>query len=204
MKKEPNPNIVVGSNKKSLLPRLKLPKSKKDPNKPQLVQFDNSAAVKPVIHNRKPLFVAGGVILFIILANSLYSFYQNHKSPPLAHNQCQTGAGGLILQEAAKIINSNQKTQLQPTVSKIQAIKNYDKDPNCLYVIVVYYVSVGDSLNSKKYLDKLLKVYDPKTGFSSKLGKDIEPIKKLQDDVAYLVKVYEQSLKNIHRIKGAD
>jgi hypothetical protein len=56
-------------------------------------------------------------------------------------------------------------TDLASDVSVIQRTKDYDKDPNCLYVVLFYNLSIGNEEKSKDNYAKLEKVYDPNKGF---------------------------------------
>ena len=50
-------------------------------------------------------------------------------------------------------------------VSKIQKIKNYQQDPDLLYIVTLYHLNNGDAKNAQLSFEMLEKVYDPKVGY---------------------------------------
>ncbi len=86
------------------------------------------------------------------------------------------------------------------TVERIQQQDGYDRDPNCLYILTEYYLSIGDSLNSRKYFDKFERVYAGK-GLMLKSKQALRDPESLQDGVEMLERQREEAIKNI-RFEG--
>lgn len=92
------------------------------------------------------------------------------------------------LREAVPVLGKTQTPELKPVVDKIKSMKGYDRDPNCLYVVVTYHINNYDEDSAKRDMRQLKKVYDSKKGFSSQFGSKVKSIAMLEDDIAFMVK----------------
>ncbi len=90
------------------------------------------------------------------------------------------------IKDAAKLLKPEKAQELYKVVLKIQKIKNYQKNPNLLYVEIVYYINISDGKNASIYYNMLEKVYNPDVGFSKKLGDQILTILQIRSSVEFL------------------
>lgn len=93
---------------------------------------------------------------------------------------------GELLIKAADVLNDSKVAALEPIVQEVQALPNYDQDPNCLNIVTTFYIHISDYKNARSQLDKLEKVYDDDTGFSSKLGNDAKTMIVMRLNVEFL------------------
>ena len=120
---------------------------------------------KKFIFLRKRKFWLYSLVLIIIVSGIIFYFvWHSRQSSTVA--VCTTRSNSIILQQAGEAIIASNVAGQQQAVEKIQKLPNYQKDPNCLYVVVNYYISKGDTQNSSQYFAKLQSVYNPKQGFS--------------------------------------
>ena len=174
MKSDEESQAVVGHIKPSRLgrlkPNLKLPK-----------------------RLRNIIILSVGLAALVTAGVGLYN-YQNKRLAKLK-SACTSSASGILL-EASSFLAPEKSTELKPIVEKIRALPNYDKDPNCLNVVVIYYINTTDPKNAREMFDKLTKVYNPKRGFADVLkvpaGKDID---QLRTGVEFVEKL-DQEFRN--------
>jgi len=103
----------------------------------------------------------------------------------LARTTCSNPFARSILTEAAKYLDQSKQQQLQPVVAKIRAKRNFDKDPNCMYVVVSYDIFSSSIVSARADLNKLKKIHGANQGFDSALGKT-ESIATLESYVKVL------------------
>ncbi len=109
------------------------------------------------------VLVGGGVVTGIVIQRS-------RLAPNQVATACTTNTNSHLLKEAATASGPTGQGQLKQITAKIQKLRHYDHDPNCLYVVVQYYISTNDSKNATLFLDKLEKLH-PNDKFSPVLGK---------------------------------
>jgi hypothetical protein len=90
-----------------------------------------------------------------------------------------------LLKDAQPNLQTTNTAALQVTVAKLQAVTGYQTDQNALYVMVEYYILVGDASQARGALTKLYAVYNSKTGFSPILGKT-KTMLQLESDVTFI------------------
>ncbi len=107
------------------------------------------------------LAVAGIVLLAIIGAVVLST---NRTTPKLvAAHAC---SDSFIVQRANPALQQSDTNVITALAKLVQTKSNYDKDPNCLYIVTLYYGVIADKSNTKASFTKLKTIYDPKVGFS--------------------------------------
>ena len=161
------------------------------------------------VHNqsvvrKKILAAVAAVILLAGLALLGLASFRSTQTPDqqAAATGCQDTSENGVLAEASKLLDARKSGELKPVVAKIQAIKDYDKDPNCMNVVVTYYINISDLNNARTNLEKLEKVYDMSQGFSTVLGPNVKKIEVLREDVAFLARQEELFRKNIKHSPG--
>lgn len=117
-------------------------------------------------HNKKLILFI--VVFLILLATAGYFWYTKQQAAKTAKNPvCNED----LLQRAGLLLDSTKREDLKPIVNEIQKKKNYEKDANCLYVVVTYYANVADGKNARANFEKLKRIYDPNKRFSLIVGK---------------------------------
>lgn len=152
---------------------------------------------------RKKVLIAALLILLLALIGGAGWARLGSRQQPAANIEatepCKDTSESGVLREASAFLDARKSAQLQPIAAKIQAIKDYDKDPNCLNIIATYYVNISDVYNASTYMGKLEAVYDPGQGFSKVLGFDAKSMETLREDLAFLLRQEELMKKNIKR-----
>ncbi|MBC7708029.1 hypothetical protein H7Y63_02295 [Polaromonas sp.] len=72
-----------------------------------------------------------------------------------------------VIKDASGALNKNDLTALSQLESQITKTKNYELDPNCLFILTRSAAATGDEAAAQRYLEALNKVYDPKIGYST-------------------------------------
>ena len=146
------------------------------------------------------LLIIGGVLLIALIIGAvvlwIQVFYSNNalKSSTASTTSSAsakvtpTGVCGtdIISQANTPLANSDQFA-LGQVVGTIEGLKNYNRDPNCLYIVLVYTIATGDPVASQNYLNEYTQVYDPAIGLSPSFTVSIQPLDTLKSDVAFLV-----------------
>lgn len=162
-----------------------------------------SKATPPTIAKRIEAFLAKfkrplsiGLIICLLLVGLFYYF--QHSSNTASRPKCSDA----LLHKASGSLDASKVQKLKPVVAEVQSIKGYDSDPDCLNIVVTYYINLGDPQNAGVYLTKLQQVYNPKVGFNPKLGTTVINIQMLKDKVAFLQKAQDELRKNSEKISA--
>lgn len=91
-----------------------------------------------------------------------------------------------IIQEANTPLNSQDQVALGKVVDEVAALKNFDRDPNCLYITLQYAIASGNATTSSGYMTKLNLVYNSAVGFSAAFTGGATPLATLQKNVDFL------------------
>lgn len=134
-------------------------------------QKESEVVVSPKLRNYPKIIKRTTITLLILIILTSLSFYVYHltnkKKAIVSLDPC-TSDTKLLNSAASAFINNNLNTERQLT-TRVKSLTNYQKDPNCLYIVTNYYINNGNESNAAKYLNQLQKVYNPKVGFSPKL-----------------------------------
>lgn len=131
---------------------------------------------------RKVVFVGltALVVIGIIVGLVAYKQRKQDMRPPGVAVCSET-----ILREASQALDPTQATKLQPIVVKIEALQDFDKDQNCLYIVLTYYINSDNPQLARATFNKLNGIYDPTLGFSPKLGLHTKDLAALEADVTF-------------------
>jgi len=143
---------------------------------------------KPMFSRLKKVLIFGVVVVAIAgLTMFLIRSRQNRPSQQAVRpvQVCSGPAEITLLNEAEASIQSDDILKLKQTNSKIQKLQGYEQDANCLYPVVIYYINISDAVNSRLYLNMLVKAYDPVKGFSPALGA-ARTLDRLKSNVKFL------------------
>ena len=112
------------------------------------------------------IVIAVGIVAIVININSKKP---TKKSNIIVNNVCTTQNNINLLSKFALYSNQNNISGQANIVSAVKKLSNYKNDPNCLYVIVIYYLNTSNP-QANTYFKELQKEYNPKVGFSYALG----------------------------------
>lgn len=96
------------------------------------------------------------LLILVILLGGLFAFgtwYTRTHNKSYAGKVCDQS----ILQQGARVKDLGNLAEFKSTVDLIKTMPNYDKDPNCLYVIAQYQIASGDLSGATDTLNKLKK-----------------------------------------------
>jgi len=153
-------------------------------------------------------------ILFVVLGVSLILFWFINRSSPSTQSSGQSStvsqvlkaesvcSGELISEANAPITNSDQ-VSLGVVVNKITALKDYDHDPNCLYIVLQYALASGNATQSSNYMAKLQQLYDPAIGYNKAFTINMMSLATLNQSVSFLVQNAKSSAANSAQLDGS-
>jgi len=130
---------------------------------------------------KSPKRITGIIVLVIIglLAGGIYTLVTLRKAPEIS-GLCKRQASSPIYKDAVRYLDAGRTTKLKDVVNKIKNQEQYDKDPNCLYPVVSYYLFMHDADNARKNYDLLEKAYNSKKGFSKDYGPAVASLSSLK------------------------
>lgn len=127
------------------------PKPDETSDAPKIVVGDGSKKSL----RRPPVKVVLAVILAVLLVGGLsWAAYQYFSPDKVAQNQC-TKKSNSNVEAASFVLDPSQNERLKPLVEKIKQTCDYDKDPDHLYILVVYHTNISDPTTARKYLTTL-------------------------------------------------
>lgn len=92
--------------------------------------------------SKKAWLGIAGVVLLLVAVGSAATFFNVRKQKPVNIALCST----LPISD-----------KIDSAVDEIMKLKDYEKDPNCLYILTEHSITKHDSLGSKTYIEKLTK-----------------------------------------------
>ncbi len=110
-----------------------------------------------------------GLIAVVILAGigwALYKHFHKPKPPapditvPTIVNVCTASDEKGIIEQVTPLFRKAQNQQLKLCVDKMMTLKGYEKNPNYLYISLVYFINVGDISSAQKTLKLLSPIYN--------------------------------------------
>lgn len=112
----------------------------------------------------------------------------------IAARQPQTCSDSM-LQSAVSHSDPAEVTSLSGDVARVRSIKNYQHDPNCMYVITVYDINQSDASGATADFALLKQHYDANKGFRPVL-RQVPGIDALAQQVAFLNRPVDQADNN--------
>ncbi|HTE22434.1 MAG TPA: hypothetical protein VK674_05340 [Candidatus Limnocylindria bacterium] len=152
-------------------------------SKQQPRQRAKTLARRIVRHKRfKPAVIA----LVVIVALGSFAAYmgRDKKAPVVAPEgpKCTYR----MLEKARLSLDASKVAKLEPAVGEIEQIPGYDQDPNCLFVVLTYYINISDAAKARELLNKLEKVYTPSEGYETVIVEQAKTPKELRPMVKFL------------------
>lgn len=143
-------------------------------------------------HKKRWVVVAAIIVVIVLAAAGAMWWFTQKKSVDEKGNSGTHIAASkicsdeLISEANAPLANSDQ-VALGAVVDKITPLKDFDRDPNCLYVTLQYALASGNATQSNDYYNKLSRVYDSVTGYSHAFTVNLAPLSSLKQSVDFIV-----------------
>lgn len=99
-----------------------------------------------------------------------------------------------LMNQAAIAIKNNDNNKLSNLVKLIYQKNNYNKDVNCNFIIMTYYLNISDGYNAQKNFDQYLKTYNSKIVLNNKLSPYSLSINDYKDLIKYLIEISNQKI----------
>ena len=141
------------------------------------------------------MMVAVSVVVALVVVGVIIQSKTNNNK---ANNVNVTVCNDELLNNVSGVLTAENVELLMPLAQDIQKMTNYEKDPNCLNVVITYFIHISDFNNARAHLDKLEVVYKEDQGFSSKLGNNAKSLATLRLNVNFL----EEQNKRINETGG--
>jgi hypothetical protein len=129
---------------------------------------------------RSKLIAIVVVFLLLVAVAGVLAYKSSHKTNTTNKTSVKAVVSNATLQEAGLIIGGQDQPKLKTIVDKIQSAKDFEQDPNALYILTTYYTFASDTENARKYFDKLSAMYQSNKPAEELLqkGGDLEAVKK--------------------------
>lgn len=127
----------------------------------------------PRRHRYVSLIVAGILVVTVVAAGV---FVYNHRQAAKISSVC----GNSIAHNASTQTQLQNQTTFGELVGQIKAKPNYDKDPNCLYIIAEYQMVMNDLDGAQASINKLTADYGKDYKFNHNLDDGEASIQHLQ------------------------
>ena len=129
-------------------------------------------------HSKLIVIVAASALIVVVVG--VLAYRSSHKTTTTNKTSAKTVVSNATLQEAGLIIDGQDQPKLKAIVDKIQSTKDFEQDPNALYILTTYYTFASDTENARKYFDKLSAMYQANKPAEELLqkGGDLEAVKK--------------------------
>jgi hypothetical protein len=134
----------------------------------ELSESADKAAGKKIIRQRisNKKTVAIGLTLIAIAVAGIIAVIANRETKPAVTTR---GCSSSLNRQAATVLSPDRLEQLDSIVDKVVKLPGYEQDPNCVYIVLTFYINASDAANSRHYLSKLEKVYNPRVGYDQAL-----------------------------------
>jgi len=156
------------------------------------------------LKNKKSILLISAVIVvvvtsFLLITNNKPS--KTNSTVAIENKVCTQEKNTPLLMQAAGYIYQQNYSALSQPVSKIEQLKNYQYDPNCLYAVLTYNIYTGNISGAYNYLNDLKKVY-PKQGLS-KMYVDPDNLANLTLEVQSMQAEMNNKTKTVNAINSA-
>jgi hypothetical protein len=149
----------------------------------------------PQQKNKAWRYILSIALILVVVILSITAYFVHRENT--LHSVCSEDAGASVLGEAGSAIYSNNLQELQKAVKVVQQEPHYQQDPNCLYIMVNYYIISSNSGVATHYLNEFEKTYNPSKGISSKFGIKPQSTQTLQAVIDNIEANQKQAKANI-------
>lgn len=147
--------------------------------------------IKGLLTKRR-LLVIGAIILVFAIASAVTYLYQQQAVSAI----CDGSETNATYKSASNYLNPTATQNLGTIVKTIEASRGYEKDPNCMYIALTYYLNISDAEKARQRYDKFAAVYDQKEGLVKVLSSRNVSAERLKSDVELLETTETQAQKN--------
>lgn len=115
-----------------------------------------------------------------------------------------------LIKEADKVISGGTADSMGKLASEVKSIKNYDSDPNCLFIVISESIAQGNSNDSKQYFDKLAPLVRSQGSFSELFTKTTPKLDSIDESISVLesndaqleqqLKAFDEGMKSLDEI----
>lgn len=131
---------------------------------------------------KKLIVVIGGLVLLVIVFGLTVTVLKRSNKPAGSVAVCSDE----LLNQAAPLLEEKKYKELEPIARQIEGLKNYDKDPNCLFVVTTYYINVTDAKNARLNYDKLMLIYTPETQLQPAIAAKVRSPYTMRSSIEFL------------------
>ena len=149
--------------------------------------------------NKKYFLLIIFLILLIIVFVSLIIYKKQSANKSLAI--CSSDSNKSILIEASKYLNPIQSSKLFDVARRITKLNDFNKDPNCDYILLSYNLGYNYT-NANYYYNQLNKYYSSKTGYSPIISSEVFSFSELQTKLSQAKSVDNEIKNNIFFVTG--
>lgn len=109
-----------------------------------------------------------------------------------------------VIQSVGRPISDNDMAALQPIVDDISKKKNYRGDVNCNYILMRYYLMIGDVPNAQQTMDDLLYTHGNSGGYSTVFDPPATSPSALRDALGVMIANKQEAQKQDDELNGLD
>lgn len=122
-----------------------------------------------------------GAVILTLLALIIGGILWAGKASRTSTSQVCTDS---IVEPASRSLDPLKVGELKLVAEEIKQLKRFDRDPDCLYILVVYSINSVDTVAARQYFASLKEVYDQSMGFDPRLQAKSNSLAKLEDDIS--------------------
>jgi hypothetical protein len=138
------------------------------------------------MNRKKILIVVAMVITPLLFAGLGYIVAKSRSTNSFSGLACGSGKGYQALAKGIAAFEAHNTTTLTEASDSIKALPNYQKDPNCMYIVTLGYIQANNSDEAKKALATFKGVYDAKKGLAVILGGNSVSVVDLEARITHL------------------
>ena len=168
-------------------------------------------SMKKLPRSRKWLviFVAAAVVVLGLVSAGIwwlsqYSATSDKKEASFNQPALATVCDKVTIQSTGKPISDNDIVSLQAVADGILQKKNYSGDVNCNYILMRYYLMMGDVSNAKRTIDDLTYTYGHYGGYSTAFDPPAMSPAALKDALDVMIANNNESQKQDDELNGLD
>lgn len=153
--------------------------------------------------NRWSVIVLVSIFIIVLVVISGIVLLKKHHDKPKAqtYNVCNTPQNEYLLKDAVANFGPANVPALKSIITKIQQLPNYQKDPNCDYVVLTYYINAANVNNANVYLSKLEQTYNPKERYNKYLQPAALSVDSLKREISILQSAINQIQKRSEQLE---
>lgn len=137
-----------------------------------------------VKQHKRQLLVAVGVL--IVLVAALFVFWPDPEPDPPA-----VGCSKDLVRDAGRALAPSDVDRLQPIVQQMESSVGYEDDPNCVYVVMTYYINTSDSEKATQLYNQLVQAYDPDEGYDQSIAARAKSPEEVKPTIEFLQSIAE-------------